>query len=33
VQVGSEMLKAIEGGLALSNLWIMGRLGGAPDLF
>lgn len=33
VQVGPEMLKAIEGGLALSNLWIMGRLGGAPDLF
>ena len=33
VQVGPEMLKAIEGGLALSNLWIMGRLGGVPDLF
>jgi len=33
VQVGPEMLKAIAGGLALSNLWIMGRLGGVPDLF
>ena len=33
VQVGPEMLKAIDGGLALSNLWIMGRLGGVPDLF
>jgi predicted ATPase len=33
VQVDAKMLTAIEGGLSLSNLWIMGRLGGVPDLF
>lgn len=33
VQVDPEMLKAIDDGLTLSNLWIMGRLGGVPDLF
>ncbi len=33
VPVSGEMLRAIENGLSLSNLWVMGRLGGAPDLF
>jgi hypothetical protein len=33
VPVTEEMLDAVEGGLSLSNLWVMGRLGGAPDLF
>ena len=33
VAVSEEMLNAIENGLSLSNLWVMGRLGGAPDLF
>ncbi len=33
VPVSDEMLRAIENGLSLSNLWVMGRLGGAPDLF
>ena len=33
VQVSAEILAAVDGGLALSNLWTMGRLGGVPDLF
>jgi energy-coupling factor transporter ATP-binding protein EcfA2 len=33
VQVSDEVLQATEGGLSLSNLWVMGRLGGVPDLF
>ena len=33
VAVSAEMLQAIDNGLSLSNLWIMGRLGGVPDLF
>jgi predicted ATPase len=33
VSVSDEMLKATQAGLSLSNLWVMGRLGGVPDLF
>jgi energy-coupling factor transporter ATP-binding protein EcfA2 len=33
VQVSEEVLQAVKNGLSLSNLWVMGRLGGAPDLF
>jgi predicted ATPase len=33
VPVSDEMLRAIENGLSLSSLWVMGRLGGVPDLF
>ena len=33
VPVTPEMLDAVERGLPLSNLWVMGRLGGVPDLF
>ncbi|MGB3216266.1 MAG: AAA family ATPase [Anaerolineae bacterium] len=33
VPVSDEMLRVIENGLSLSNLWVMGRLGGVPDLF
>lgn len=33
VPVSDEMLRAIDSGLSLSNLWVMGRLGGVPDLF
>ncbi len=33
VQVSEETLKATQEGLSLSNLWVMGRLGGVPDLF
>jgi hypothetical protein len=33
VQVSEEILKATQEGLSLSNLWVMGRLGGVPDLF
>jgi hypothetical protein len=33
VPVSDEMLRAVESGLSLSNLWVMGRLGGAPDIF
>ena len=33
VQVSDEMLEATQSGLSLSNLWVMGRLGGVPDLF
>lgn len=33
IQVSDEVLKATPAGLSLSNLWVMGRLGGVPDLF
>ena len=33
VQVSDEILHAAESGLSLSTLWVMGRLGGVPDLF
>ena len=33
VQVSDDVLQATQDGLALSNLWVMGRLGGVPDLF
>jgi len=33
VRVSEEVLHAAENGLSLSSLWVMGRLGGAPDLF
>jgi len=33
VQVSDDVLKATQAGLTLSNLWVMGRLGGAPDIF
>lgn len=33
VQVSDEVLQATQEGLSLSNLWVMGRLGGVPDLF
>lgn len=33
VQVSEEILEATQEGLSLSNLWIMGRLGGVPDIF
>jgi predicted ATPase len=33
VQVSDEVLQATQDGLTLSNLWVMGRLGGVPDLF
>ncbi len=33
VQVSDEVLQATESGLSLSNLWVMGRLGGVPDIF
>jgi predicted ATPase len=33
VQVSNEVLQATQAGLSLSNLWVMGRLGGVPDLF
>jgi energy-coupling factor transporter ATP-binding protein EcfA2 len=33
VQVSDEILQATQEGLSLSNLWVMGRLGGVPDLF
>jgi predicted ATPase len=33
VQVDEGMLAAVESGLTLSSLWLMGRLGGAPDIF
>lgn len=33
VQVSQEVLNATQQGLTLSNLWIMGRLGGVPDIF
>jgi hypothetical protein len=31
--VSEDVLRASENGLSLSSLWVMGRLGGAPDLF
>ncbi|MGC9357580.1 MAG: AAA family ATPase [Anaerolineae bacterium] len=33
VQVSDEVIEATENGLSLSNLWVMGRLGGVPDIF
>ncbi|MEA3340444.1 MAG: AAA family ATPase, partial [Chloroflexota bacterium] len=33
VKVSDEILQATQKGLSLSNLWVMGRLGGVPDLF
>ncbi len=33
VRVSDEVLQATQAGLSLSNLWVMGRLGGVPDLF
>jgi predicted ATPase len=33
VEVSDEIIKATEEGLSLSNLWVMGRLGGVPDIF
>ena len=33
VQVDEQMLAAVQSGMTLSSLWLMGRLGGAPDLF
>ncbi len=33
VQVSDEILNAKQGGLTLSTLWVMGRLGGVPDIF
>jgi hypothetical protein len=33
VNVSDDVLEATQNGLSLSNLWIMGRLGGVPDLF
>ena len=33
VQVSEEVLNATASGLSLSNLWVMGRLGGVPDIF
>ena len=33
VQVSDDILQATQEGLSLSNLWVMGRLGGVPDLF
>jgi hypothetical protein len=33
IQVSDEILQASQDGLSLSNLWVMGRLGGVPDLF
>lgn len=32
IQVSDEVLNATEHGLSLSNLWVMGRLGGVPNL-
>jgi predicted ATPase len=32
VQVSDEIVQAAEDGLSLSRLWVMGRLGGAPDI-
>ena len=33
VEVSEEILQSTQDGLSLSNLWVMGRLGGVPDLF
>lgn len=33
VEVSDEIIEAIQEGLSLSDLWVMGRLGGAPDIF
>ena len=32
IQVTDEILKADQNGLSMSNLWVMGRLGGVPNL-
>lgn len=33
VEVSDEIIKATQEGLSLSDLWVMGRLGGVPDIF
>jgi predicted ATPase len=33
VLVSDEILRATQEGLSLSDLWVMGRLGGVPDIF
>ena len=33
IEVSQDVLNATQKGLSLSNLWVMGRLGGAPDIF
>ena len=33
VEVSEEIVQAIQEGLSLSDLWVMGRLGGVPDIF
>jgi hypothetical protein len=33
IEVSDEILQNTQEGLSLSNLWVMGRLGGVPDLF
>ena len=33
VQVSDKILQAIQDGSSLSNLWVMGLLGGVPDIF
>ncbi len=33
IRVSEDVLQATQEGLSLSNLWVMGRLGGVPDLF
>jgi energy-coupling factor transporter ATP-binding protein EcfA2 len=33
VQVSDEIVQSVADGLPLSTLWVMGRLGGAPDIF
>ncbi len=33
VQVSEKVYQATQEGLSLSNLWVMGRLGGVPDIF
>jgi predicted ATPase len=33
VLVSEEVLYATQNGLSLSNLWVMGRLGGVPDIY
>ncbi|MBN1261765.1 MAG: ATP-binding protein, partial [Anaerolineae bacterium] len=33
VKVSDEVIDATQSGLSLSNLWVMGRLGGVPDIF
>ena len=33
IEVSPYVLNATQKGLSLSNLWVMGRLGGAPNIF